>query len=127
MKVGEDGSVQITAGGAVVSDLDDITISDPLKAALTASNSNVTATIVDSKAVKVEAAADAVTGVYTIDVHSAKYGWVSFKVQVAKDEVFEPNTSFENAGDVSSIGGKNEVEGGISGESPWDWSCGADS
>jgi len=118
LKVGEDGSVQITAGGAVVSDLDDITISDPLKAALTASNSNVTATIVDSKAVKVEAAADAVTGVYTIDVHSAKYGWVSFKVQVAKDEVFEPNTSFENAGDVSSIGGKTEVEAAF-GESPW--------
>ena len=104
LKVGEDGSVQITAGGAVVSDLDDITISDPLKAALTASNSNVTATIVDSKAVKVEAAADAVTGVYTIDVHSAKYGWVSFKVQVAKDEVFTPG-SFDAAGDASGVDG----------------------
>ncbi len=118
LKVGEDGSVEIKAGGAVVTDLDNITISDPVKAALTASNSNVTATIVDSKAVKVEAAADAVTGVYTIDVHSAKYGWVSFKVQVAKDEVFEPNTSFENAGDVSSIGGKTEVEAAF-GEAPW--------
>lgn len=109
LKVGEDGSVQITAGGAVVSDLDDITISDPLKAALTASNSNVTATIVDSKAVKVEAAADAVTGVYTIDVHSAKYGWVSFKVQVAKDEVFTPG-SFDAAGDASGVDGAKLVE-----------------